>query len=125
VGIGTSIPSSTLSVAGNITATGTITSGSDYRIKNNISELNLADYSVDHLRPVIFKFKDNNKTNIGLIAHELQEYYPFLVDGEKDGNSTQTVNYIGLIGVLIKEIQLLKERINMLEINNKIEIKNS
>jgi hypothetical protein len=122
VGIGTTTTSANLDVKGSIIATGTITTGSDYRIKNNITELKLSDYSVDHLRPVIFNFKDNNKTNIGLIAHELQEYYPFLVEGEKDGNSTQTVNYIGLIGVLIKEIQILKERINVLEINNKIEM---
>jgi hypothetical protein len=43
-----------------------------------------------------------------LIAHEVQAYYPFLVEGEKDGEQTQSVNYIGLIGVLIKEIQVLK-----------------
>jgi hypothetical protein len=50
-----------------------------------------------------------------LIAHEVQEYYPFLVEGEKDGKQTQTVNYNGLIGVLIKEIQELKKRVLDLE----------
>jgi hypothetical protein len=57
-----------------------------------------------------------------LIAHELQEYYPFLVEGEKDGEQTQSVNYIGLIGVLIKEIQELKKRV--LDLEKKIEIIN-
>ena len=56
-----------------------------------------------------------NKESIGLIAHEVQEYYPFLVEGEKDGEQTQSVNYIGLIGVLIKEIQELKKRVLNLE----------
>jgi hypothetical protein len=41
------------------------------------------------------------------------------VEGEKDGEQTQTVNYSGLIGVLIKEIQELKKRVKELE--NKIE----
>jgi hypothetical protein len=81
--------------------------------------LNLEVFSVDKLNPVYFRFKNDNKESIGLIAHELQEYYPFLVDGEKDGKQTQTVNYNGLIGVLIKEIQELKKRVSQLE--NKIE----
>ena len=62
--------------------------------------------------------KYHNKENIGLIAHELQEYYPFLVEGEKDDEKTQSVNYNGLIGVLIKEIQELKQRVKDLENRN-------
>jgi hypothetical protein len=38
-----------------------------------------------------------------------------MVTGEKDGEQKQSVNYIALIGLLIKEIQQLKERINILE----------
>ena len=72
---------------------------------------------------------------MGFIAHELQEHYPFLVTGVKDGPDTQSVNYIGLIGLLTKEIQqlkadnkLFKERFNLLEArlcqieSNKIEL---
>jgi hypothetical protein len=47
---------------------------------------------------------------MGLIAHEVQEYFPFLVSGEKDARLYQSVNYIGLIPLLIHEIKLLKER---------------
>ena len=56
--------------------------------------------------------KKTGKQDIGLIAHELQEQYPFLVTGIKDGNDLQSVNYIGLIGLLIKEIQNLKNELN-------------
>jgi hypothetical protein len=108
-----------LTVTGNIVASGTITTGSDYRIKEDIIPLDLGKYSIDNLNPVYFKFKNDNKESIGLIAHELQAHYPFLVEGEKDGEQTQTVNYSGLIGVLIKEIQELKKRVKELE--NKIE----
>ena len=38
-----------------------------------------------------------------------QKIYPFLVNGEKDGKEIQSLNYIGLIGVLIKEIQKLQK----------------
>ena len=102
-------------VPGSIYAIGTITSASDYRLKEYVSPLKLEEYSVDKLKPVYFKFKKDGKENIGLIAHELQEYYPFLVEGEKDGEHIQTVNYIGLIGVLIKEVQDLKTRVLYLE----------
>jgi hypothetical protein len=83
--------------------------------------LELTNYSIDNLQPVYFRFKDTNKESIGLIAHEIQEFYPFLVEGTKDGNEIQSVNYIGLIGVLIKEIQELKKITNELK-NNKTNI---
>ena len=46
---------------------------------------------------------------MGLIAHELQEHYPYLVNGNKDDEQLQSVNYTALISVLIKEIQDLKK----------------
>ena len=52
------------------------------------------------MRPVIYDM--NSLREIGLIAHEIQEIYPFLVYGIKDGKEMQSVNYIGLIGILIK-----------------------
>jgi hypothetical protein len=91
------------------------TSSSDYRLKENVKPLNLQDFTIDPLQPYYFQFKDNGKESIGLIAHELQEQIPFLVEGEKDGQISQTVNYSGLIGILIKEIQELKKRVQKLE----------
>jgi hypothetical protein len=38
-----------------------------------------------------------------------------LVSGTKDGPETQSVNYIGLIGILTKEVQDLKKRVAELE----------
>jgi hypothetical protein len=55
---------------------------------------------------------------MGLIAHELQEIYPFLVNGEKDGAKHQSINYNSLIALLIKEIQELKEKVKQLEKNS-------
>jgi len=128
--------SSTLDVTGattfssTITATGQITGNtfnatSDYRIKKDIQ---LLDHmcTVDNLKPVSYTNILTNKQDIGLIAHELQEHYPFLVEGEKDGEKNQTVNYIGLIGILINEIKGLKREISFIKeeykyIKNKID----
>jgi hypothetical protein len=113
---GTLTPDLSLNSGNNIIVTAyQFTSTSDYRIKENMKPLNLQDFTIDHLQPYYFKFKDDGKESIGLIAHELQEQIPFLVEGEKDGQLTQTVNYNGLIGILIKEIQELKKRVQKLE----------
>jgi hypothetical protein len=91
---------------------------SDYRIKENVVNLD-SNFTVDNLRPVTYTNIITGKQDIGLIAHELQEHYPCLVMGKKDGDYNQHVNYTGLIGILIKEIKELKEEIKELK-NNKI-----
>ena len=117
VGINTSTPAYNLDVSGNANVSQTMTansfnSSSDYRIKKNVIPLIDTQFTVDKLRPVTYINLNNDTQDIGLIAHELQEQYPFLVTGIKDGNDLQSVNYIGLIGLLIKEIQNLKNELN-------------
>ena len=108
---------------GNVSAINFVAT-SDYRIKQNVETLD-SRYTTDNLRPVTYLNKKLGKQDIGLIAHELQEIYPELVNGEKDGEEMQSVNYTGLIGILIKEIQDLKKEVKMLkekvDDNNKID----
>ena len=95
-----------------LTIKGTLTAGSfvppsDYRIKNNVAKLDNT-FTIDNLRPVKYFQTLLNKKQYGLIAHELQQYYPDLVIGEKDAPDLQRVNYTGLIAILINEINQLK-----------------
>jgi primosomal replication protein N len=83
---------------------------SDYREKENVLELD-ETFTVDVLRPVVYDFKPLGKKHIGFIAHEVQEFYPFLVTGEKDGPHSQSMNYNGFIGILTKEIKELKRKV--------------
>ena len=76
-----------------------------------------AAYTVDALNPVTYIFKATGKQDVGFIAHEVQEFYPFLVNGEKDGATNQSLNYNGLIGILTKEIKDLKVKVSYLEAN--------
>jgi hypothetical protein len=113
VGINNINPQFPLDVTGIVNAT-SYNSASDYRIKKDVIPLD-EKFTVDKLRPVTYNNTKLDKQDIGLIAHELQEVYPFLVNGEKDGENLQSVNYTGLIAILIKEIQELKERVKKLE----------
>jgi hypothetical protein len=89
---------------------------SDYRIKSNVTNVDETMISVDNLQPVRYtNISQNNKIEFGFIAHELQEQYPELVEGEKDGPNLQSVNYIGLIPILIAEIKSLRARVAALE----------
>jgi hypothetical protein len=106
-----------INIYNNIVSTGTLTATtfnatSDYRIKENIRQITC---NIDKLNPVQYINKISKNEDIGLIAHELQEIYPFLVTGIKDSDEYQSINYIGLIGILIKEIQDLKKRVSILE----------
>jgi len=102
-----------LTVTGQVTAT-SFNAQSDYRIKSNVVSLSTTDYSVDQLKPAYY-YNTISKTNdIGFIAHEVQEHYPFLVSGEKDGETNQSLNYLGIIGILVKEVQNLKKEIKEL-----------
>jgi hypothetical protein len=106
--------SSVINISGGTCTAGTFNSSSDYRIKECVTELN-DEFNVDKLRPVTYTNKNTQKQDIGFIAHEVQEEFPYLVSGEKDGEEMQSLNYIGLIGVLVKEIQDLKKRVHILE----------
>ena len=86
--------------------TGIIEQVSDYRLKNTINPLYDSLHKVIKLNPVTYYMnEDENCLNIGFIAHELQEHFPELVSGYKDGNEYQSVNYIHLVSVLTKAIQ--------------------
>jgi hypothetical protein len=109
-----------LKVEGNTTINGTINTneiviGSDIRLKKNIKQLD-DTFVVDHLRPVEYNKNNCDKKEIGFIAHELQNVYPDFVSSSKDSEVIQTVNYNNLIGILVNEIQMLKKRVNELEL---------
>jgi cytoskeletal protein CcmA (bactofilin family) len=97
-----------ISITGRSSATSFETE-SDYRIKANVKSLLDTSFTVELLKPVTYINKKINRQDIGFIAHEVQEQIPFLVTGEKDCSGLQTLNYIGFIGILTKEVQELKK----------------
>lgn len=109
--------SNQLTVGGTLIAN--VTSSSDYRLKEEIMPIS-DEYSIDKLKPCSYLLKDDEskKLQTGFIAHEIQEIFPHLVNGEKDAEDMQSVNYIGLIAILTKELQSLKSVVGDLQEDN-------
>lgn len=114
VGIAKTNPTSTLDVSGTITATD-FNSASDINLKENIKPLEDSLDKVLKLNGVSFDWKETQQPSMGVIAQELEEVFPELV---RSGD-IKSVNYNGLIGVLIeavkeqqKQIEELKKQIN-------------
>ncbi len=88
---------------------------SDYRLKSEISDFNALDI-VLNLKPKEFRIRDAKQKAIGFIAHELKEYFPQAVMGEKDEVKEdgtpiyQSVDYSQLTGLLVKAIQELSKQ---------------
>ena len=51
----------------------------------------------------------------GVLAHELYDVIPYAVNGVKDGEQMQGVDYSKIVPVLIKSIQELKAEIDILK----------
>ena len=99
-----------LNVSGIVTATD-FNSLSDVRYKENINTVSDALSKVTELRGVRFDWKESGLPSYGVIAQELQEVLPELVHG----HNPRTVNYNGIIGVLIEAIKELKAEIEELK----------
>jgi len=115
VGVGTTIPSTTLQVSGTITCID-INSTSDVRLKENIHSIDNALDKVMQISGVEFDWKETKEPSVGVIAQDIEEIIPEVV---KISGDIKTVNYNGLVGVLIeaikeqqKQIQELKKQIN-------------
>jgi hypothetical protein len=101
--------------SGNFTA-GTITctdlnSTSDIELKKDVTTFENSLEIVSQLRGVNFTWKQNEKQSIGVIAQELEEVLPQLVTT----SDNKSVNYNGLIGVLIEAIKELSQEVEDLK----------
>jgi hypothetical protein len=93
-------------------STGTVTavdfnSTSDINLKENIHTVGNALEITEQLRGVSFDWKETGRSSYGVIAQELEAVLPELV---KQGE-VKSVNYNGIIGVLIEAIKELKKEI--------------
>lgn len=110
---------------GDATLNGVLTHNSDSRLKKHIRRLSGSLKKINELSGYLYDWIDVNKDNrsqIGLLAQEVQKVLPELV--KQDEKGILSVNYSGLIPVMInalKEqqaiIERLQDRVSALEKN--------
>ena len=111
----------TPSAAGNISNTGTTTNynnTSDYRLKDELEDPVDLLSMVEQLSVHRFEFKaDPGRIWLGFYAHEVQEACPELnnVQGEKDGEKMQSMDYGKMTPLAIGAIKELLDRVKALE----------
>lgn len=99
-----------IDVSGDVTAAN-FRSRSDGNLKQNVETVKNSLSKVTSLRGVKFDWKENNETSYGVIAQEVAEVIPELVYED----NIKTVNYNGLVGVLIEAIKDQQRSINTLQ----------
>ena len=84
---------------------------SDINFKDNVITVGGALDKINELRGVSFNWKETGESSYGVIAQELETVLPELVHG----NDPKTVNYNGIIGVLIEAVKELKAEVDSLK----------
>ena len=100
-----------ISAGGSITATGNVTAYSDRSLKRDIQTIEHAVNLVKSLRGVTFEMINTGQQGIGVIAQEVQEFVPQVV---QNNNGILSVAYGNLVGVLIEAVKELAARLETL-----------
>lgn len=83
-------------------------STSDAVLKENINPIKNALALINNLNGYTFDWKDRNRSSVGVTAQDVEKLLPQLVT---EINNHKTVNYNGLIGVLIEAVKELNKKI--------------
>jgi len=116
LGIGSLTPTSRLDIIGDIRVSGIVTatdfdSRSDRSLKTNIEVISNPIEKVLQISGVNFNWKETGKASMGVIAQEIEVVLPELVSN----TDPRTVNYNGLIGLLIECVKDQQNQIDELK----------
>lgn len=106
-----------LHVDGDVIAASTTVS-SDETLKDNIKTYKNALATLKDIKGVSFEWKKDGKKSGGVIAQDVEKVLPELVGSKKSlkgSKETLTVDYNGLVGVLIQAVKELSHKVEKLE----------
>lgn len=86
---------------------------SDRRLKTNLTTLSDDLDNLQHITGYRYTRTDTGNTSIGVIAQEVETHFPELVQQGEDGHLS--VNYNGLIALLLEKVKQQDKRIEQLE----------
>jgi len=90
-------------------------STSDIRLKTNIQAIEDPLAKVVQIEGVSFNWKEDNRPALGVIADQVEKIIPELVHGD----NPKTVNYNGLIGLLIEAVK--EQQVQITELKSKLD----
>lgn len=102
------------SVAGEVYSQGVKTS-SDINLKKDVETISGALESLEKLHGVKFKWTTTEDRGMGVIAQEVEKVYPELVSSIGFTKKHLTVDYNGLVAVLLEAVKELSHRVDVLE----------
>ena len=116
---------------GNATLTGTLTDGSDVRLKTDVVGITSALSKVNQMRGVEYKLssaaldncgmrdREDGLKNLGVIADEIESILPQVVESDAikglDGTDYKGVSYSRIVPLLIEAIKELSAKVTALE----------
>jgi hypothetical protein len=103
----------TFNTSQNLVVAGTVTANSDAKLKKNVETISNALEKVSALRGVEFDYISNDKHQIGVIAQEIEEVVPCLVESDEEG--TKSVAYANIVALLIEAVKELKTEIETIK----------
>ena len=101
---------SNINTTGNISATN-FNSTSDVTLKQDVSVIDNALEMISQLEGVSWKWKESLEPSLGVTAQNVEEVAPELVSN----GDHKSVNYNGLIGILIEAVKELKSEVDELK----------
>lgn len=114
VGIGTTNPSFTLDVMGNIYASGAITAFSDKRMKDNVLPIVNALETIEQLNGISYTRKDYERLaepkgtrHVGMLAQDVKRILPESVTYDAF-NDKYGINYGSIVAVLVEGVKELR-----------------
>lgn len=105
----------TFAANGNFTAVGEVTAFSDTRLKDNVEVIADPLIKILSIRGVTFTRTDQadlGRKHMGVIAQEVEQYFPEVVHTTEDG--TKTVNYGAMAGAFIEAFKAQQSQIDEL-----------
>jgi hypothetical protein len=93
---------------------GNFNTTSDIKLKENVVTLENSLDKIKAMRGVSFDWKDSGKSTIGLIAQEVEQVLPELVEHNQE-DDVKTVSYANIVAVLIEAIKEQQVQIDALK----------
>ena len=91
------------------------TGKSDIRLKENVATIEKPLEKVEKLRGVTFDWKSDKQSGGGVIAQEVEEVCPEFVHDIGNGTGYKTVDYNGVMAVMLESIKELKKEVETLK----------